>query len=195
VLFPNIWNFPHLQGLKWQDKAIAEHSINLGHRMQLHITSILANNSRYMDWIIREATEIELQPNIICEDGFFLSRSWKPLIRDLKEHKLAPNKNTMPSGELWRGPFSFILLLLSLISPLPVTCFKATYWSASHSHIPFLWLASFRQPLLFRSYISPLLPCLVTSTPEDGDSMFLWNVGIDLQIHMMPKPKNSTTTW
>jgi hypothetical protein len=28
-----------------------------------------------------------------------------------------------------------------------------------------------------------LLPCLVTSSPEDGDSMFLRNVGIDLKIH------------
>jgi hypothetical protein len=36
-------------------------------------------------------------------------------------------------------------------------------------------LAPFPQPLLFRSYISPLFPCLVTSAPEDGDSMFLRN--------------------
>jgi hypothetical protein len=28
-----------------------------------------------------------------------------------------------------------------------------------------------------------ILPCLVTSTPEDGDSMFLRNAGIDLQKH------------
>jgi hypothetical protein len=48
-------------------------------------------------------------------------------------------------------------------------------------------------------YIGPekqgcaLLPCLVTSAPEDGDSMFLRNVGISLQIHGA-KPKTSTTT-
>jgi hypothetical protein len=30
--------------------------------------------------------------------------------------------------------------------------------------------------------------------PEDGDSMFLRNVGIDLPIHMVPKPKTSTST-
>jgi hypothetical protein len=41
--------------------------------------------------------------------------------------------------------------------------------------------------------ISPLLPCLVTSAPEDWDSMFLRNVDIDLQIHTAPKPKTSTT--
>jgi hypothetical protein len=29
---------------------------------------------------------------------------------------------------------------------------------------------------------------------EEGDSMFLRNVGIDLKIHTAPKLKNSTTT-
>jgi hypothetical protein len=33
-----------------------------------------------------------------------------------------------------------------------------------------------------------------TSTPEDGASMFPRNVGIDLQIHTVPKPKSSATT-
>jgi hypothetical protein len=47
---------------------------------------------------------------------------------------------------------------------------------------------------LFRSYIIPLLPCLVTSAPEDGGGMFLRNVRIDLKIHTIPKPKTSTTT-
>jgi hypothetical protein len=36
--------------------------------------------------------------------------------------------------------------------------------------------------------------CLATSTPEDGGSMFLRNVGIGLQIHTAPKPRISTTT-
>jgi hypothetical protein len=31
--------------------------------------------------------------------------------------------------------------------------------------------------------------------PEVGDSMFLWNIGIDLQIHRVPKPKTFTTAW
>jgi hypothetical protein len=43
-------------------------------------------------------------------------------------------------------------------------------------------------------YTNPQLPCPVTSSPEDGDSMFLGNVGIDLQIHTAPKLKTSTTT-
>jgi hypothetical protein len=40
---------------------------------------------------------------------------------------------------------------------------------------------------IFRSYIRPLLLCLVTWAPEDGDSIFLRNVGIDPQIHAAPK--------
>jgi hypothetical protein len=86
-------------GLQHPEKfAVAEHSINLGHQIQLN-TSILANKSRYKDQIIRGAIEIELHPNNINrEDGFSL-RSWKPLVRDLREHKLAPNKNTTPSSE------------------------------------------------------------------------------------------------
>jgi hypothetical protein len=35
--------------------------------------------------------------------------------------------------------------------------------------------------MLFRSYISPVFPCLVISAPEDGDSIFLRNIGIVLQ--------------
>jgi hypothetical protein len=54
---------------------------------------------------------------------------------------------------------------------------------------PSLWLAPFPQPLRFRSYISPYFPAL--SAPEDEDSMFLQNAGIDLQIRTVPKPKTS----
>jgi hypothetical protein len=39
---------------------VAEHSINVGYRIQLQNTTILFIKSRYMDWMVREATEIEL---------------------------------------------------------------------------------------------------------------------------------------
>jgi hypothetical protein len=65
---------------------VVEHSISLGHQIQLQNTSFLAKKSRWMDRVIREATEIKLHPNNLNrEDGFSLSRAWKPLIHDLKE--------------------------------------------------------------------------------------------------------------
>jgi hypothetical protein len=49
---------------------MAKHSISLGH---LQDTAILSIKSRYMDWMMREAIEIELHPNMNREDGFHLS--------------------------------------------------------------------------------------------------------------------------
>jgi hypothetical protein len=57
--------------------AMAEHSINLGHHIQLYNTSV-----------IREVTGIVLNPNHMSrKDGFCLSKSWKPLIYLLKCQK------------------------------------------------------------------------------------------------------------
>jgi hypothetical protein len=65
--------------------AVAEHSIDQGHRIHFHNSSILATKTRYMDRIVREAIEIELHPyNINREGGFYLTKSWKPLIGSLK---------------------------------------------------------------------------------------------------------------
>jgi hypothetical protein len=63
---------------------VAKHSINLGHRIQLQNTTILSTKSRYVDQMIKEATEIELHPNMNRADGLHLSWSWKPLIHYLK---------------------------------------------------------------------------------------------------------------
>jgi hypothetical protein len=64
---------------------VAEHSINSDHRIQLQNTTILSTRCRYMNRMIREAIEIELQPNNMNrEDGLRLSRSWKHLIHALK---------------------------------------------------------------------------------------------------------------
>jgi hypothetical protein len=65
--------------------ALAEHSIDQGHRIQFHDASILATKTRYMDRIVREAIEIDLHPhNINRGGGFCLSKIWKPLIGSLK---------------------------------------------------------------------------------------------------------------
>jgi hypothetical protein len=77
--------------LEYPDKSgVAELGINLGHRIQLQNTSILATKNRYMDQIIMDATEIELHSdNMNREVGFCLSKSRKPLIcffKKLPEH-------------------------------------------------------------------------------------------------------------
>jgi hypothetical protein len=72
--------------LEHPDKsAVAEHSIDQGHRIQFHNSSILTMKTRYMDCIIREAIDIEIHPyNINRKGGFSLSESRKPLIDSLK---------------------------------------------------------------------------------------------------------------
>jgi hypothetical protein len=47
--------------------AIAEHNIDQGHCIQFHNSTIIATKTRYMDCIVREATEIELHPYSVNE--------------------------------------------------------------------------------------------------------------------------------
>jgi hypothetical protein len=65
------------QAVPWtsEKSAIAEHSIDQGHRIQFHNSSILATKTRYMGRIVREAIEIELNSySIKKEGGFFRSK-------------------------------------------------------------------------------------------------------------------------
>jgi hypothetical protein len=63
-----------------------EYTINLGHHIQLHNTSVLSTEPRYMYCIIWMTIEIELHPNNVNKEyGFGVSKSWKPLICPLKE--------------------------------------------------------------------------------------------------------------
>jgi hypothetical protein len=67
---------------------MAEHSINLGHRIKLQDTTILSTKTTYMDWMIRVAIKIKLHPNNMNrEDALCLSWSWKPLIHSLRGHR------------------------------------------------------------------------------------------------------------
>jgi hypothetical protein len=60
--------------LEHPDKsAVAEHSIDQGHRIQSHNSSILTTKTRYMDRIVREAIETELHPYNINREGGLLS--------------------------------------------------------------------------------------------------------------------------
>jgi hypothetical protein len=64
---------------------MAEHSVDQGHRIQFHNSSILPTKTRYMDRIVREAIEIEHHPYNIKRGGSFcLSKPWKLLIGSLK---------------------------------------------------------------------------------------------------------------
>jgi hypothetical protein len=81
--------------------AVAKHSINLGHRIQLHTTTILSIKSRYMDQMIKEATETANNKN--REDGLHLSQSWKPSstpsndIGSLQYNSACPDLVTRPT--------------------------------------------------------------------------------------------------
>jgi hypothetical protein len=77
----------HIQ-LEHPDKsAAAENSTDQGHYIQFSSSSILAMKTRYMGRIVRVAIEIGLHPyNINREGGFYVSKSWKPLIGFLNTH-------------------------------------------------------------------------------------------------------------
>jgi hypothetical protein len=72
--------------LEHPDKlAVDEHSIDQGHLIQFHNSSILGTKTRYMDRIVMETIEIKLHPYYINKKGgFSLSKSWKPRIGSLK---------------------------------------------------------------------------------------------------------------
>jgi hypothetical protein len=60
-----------------EKSALAEHSINQGHRILFHDASIINASAKYMDRIVREAIDVVLHPfNMNKEDGFCLSRLW-----------------------------------------------------------------------------------------------------------------------
>jgi hypothetical protein len=75
-----------------QKSAVAEHSINAGHKIDFNNVSVLDRASGYMDRLVKEAIQIRINQNIITRDnGFTMSRAWNPVTK-LFTHNLDPGK-------------------------------------------------------------------------------------------------------
>lgn len=86
--------------------AVAEHTGLTGHKMDFDNARVLARVPHYFPRIIREAIEIEKQPNNINrEDGFRLSKAWTPVVYPLRtrkhhrSHDHAPPDLSLPNGD------------------------------------------------------------------------------------------------
>jgi hypothetical protein len=89
--------------------AVAEHFINLGHRINLQDTTIPSTKPTYMDWIMSGANKTEQHPNNMKrEDSLPLSRSLKPLNHTLRGQDAAGIGCSVASPYLTAKPTSVL---------------------------------------------------------------------------------------
>jgi len=71
--------------------AVAELRFNHNHVIKFQDTRILSAVPGYMERLIKEAVELELSPNNVNrENGLTLNKSWKPLLRLLRDSRRPP---------------------------------------------------------------------------------------------------------
>ncbi|CAG9569803.1 unnamed protein product [Danaus chrysippus] len=67
--------------------AVCEHALDKpGHYIRFDQPQILAREDRYIPRLIREAIEIKKHPNFNRKDGWNLSNTWDPLLKNMKSH-------------------------------------------------------------------------------------------------------------
>jgi len=107
--------------LRLHDKlAVAGNRLNHDHHIQLQDTKILSTKPGYMDWFIREATEMKLQPTKL-KDGTLLNRSRKPLIPAFRKQRslhTPPPKGWLMCSQSFSGSAPIVLAHLPSPNPL-----------------------------------------------------------------------------